>query len=91
MSVSRLSAIALAFALAAAGAAQAQPAGGVMQACSADLQKVCPDAKPGGGAIRSCMRAHFKELSEGCKSAISDAMSHRQSQGAGGGASAGTH
>ena len=59
-----------------AGAAFAQPAGGggngaVRQACMADIQKACPDAKPGpGGGMRECAKAHFKEFSQPCQSAL---------------------
>jgi hypothetical protein len=73
MTHSRLIAATLAAALV-AGAAFAQPAqgnGGVRQACMADLQKACPDAKPGpGGGMRECARAHFSEFSQPCQSAL---------------------
>ena|SRR5882724_3164898 len=36
-------------------------------ACKADVQKLCGDVKPGGGAIKDCMKAHEAELSAGCK------------------------
>jgi hypothetical protein len=67
-----------------AGAALAQPAGGgVRQACAADMQKFCADAKPGpGGGMRECMRSHFQDLSDVCKAAITQM---RQSQGGAGG------
>jgi hypothetical protein len=77
MTHSRLIAATLAAALF-AGTAFAQPAGGggggngaVRQACMADIQKACPDAKPGpGGGMRECARAHFKEFSQPCQSAL---------------------
>jgi hypothetical protein len=73
MTHSRLIAATLAAALF-AGAAFAQPAGGngsVRQACTADFQKACPDAKPGpGGGMRECAKAHFKEFSQPCQSAL---------------------
>lgn len=73
-----------------AGAAVAQPAGGgraaLREACAADFQKVCPDAKPGpGGGLRECVRAHFSDLSDGCKSAIAQMRAQRQGGAAGGG------
>lgn len=40
----------------------------VRQACSADLQKLCPDLK--GPERRQCMQDHAADLSDGCKSAI---------------------
>jgi hypothetical protein len=88
-------AAALAAGLAVAGAGLAQPAGGtgggggggVRQACSADMQKLCPDAKPGpGGGMRECMKAHFADLSDGCKTAINHM---RQSHGGANGGSNG--
>ena len=69
----RLAAAVLSVALFTAGAAVAQPAddGGVRQACAADFQKACPDAKPGpGGGMRECARDHFKEFSQPCQSAL---------------------
>jgi hypothetical protein len=36
-------------------------------ACKADVQKFCGDVKPGGGAIKDCMKAHQADLSQGCK------------------------
>jgi hypothetical protein len=72
----------------AAATAFAQPAGGgraaVMKACSADFQKVCPDAKPGpGGGLRECIMSHQSELSDGCKTAIAQMRAQRQQQGGG--------
>jgi hypothetical protein len=40
------------------------------RACRADVQKLCPDAKPGGGEIRKCLQDHKDELSDACKEAI---------------------
>jgi hypothetical protein len=83
---------ALGFAL--AGAALAQPAqpqgrGMVRQACAADIQKLCPDAKPGpGGGMRECIMSHQSELSDGCKTALAQMRAARM-QAAGGGAGAG--
>ncbi len=36
-------------------------------ACKDDVKKLCGDVKPGGGAIKNCMKAHESELSQGCK------------------------
>lgn len=57
----------------AAGALAQQPTGGgrggaVMQACSDDLQKFCPDAK--GRDRRQCLHENKDKLSDGCKAAI---------------------
>jgi hypothetical protein len=54
-----------------AGAASAQPAGSVREACAADMQKACPDAKPGpGGGMAMCGKQHFSEFSQPCQSAL---------------------
>lgn len=81
--------------LAIAGAAVAQqPAGRgmVRQACAADIQKLCPDAKPGpGGALRECIVSHQDQLSEGCKSALAQMRAARMQGGGGGGAGGGAN
>jgi hypothetical protein len=80
---------ALALGLIVAGAASAQPQGGgagagVRQACAADFQKFCPDAKPGkGGGLRECVVAHHDNFSDACKSAIASMRAARQQGGAG--------
>jgi len=35
--------------------------------CRQDVQKFCPDAKPGGGALRDCLKQHASELSPACQ------------------------
>jgi hypothetical protein len=84
--------IAAAFAVAAAGAAQAQPGpdssapgapggsrGGAMrEACRADIEQVCGNTEPGGGRIGQCLREHQDRLSAPCKSAMSDARANRR-------------
>jgi hypothetical protein len=89
----RLFAAAFAGTLAIASIASAQPAGGgggggggggVRQACAADIQKACPDAKPGpGGGMRECIKAHWDQLSDGCKAAITKMRAEHQQQGGG--------
>lgn len=54
----------LAVALCAAPAARAQRGAGP---CRQDVQKFCPDAKPGGGALRDCLKQHATELSPACQ------------------------
>ena len=90
----RLFAAALAATLAAGSIAAAQPAGGggggrgagIREACAADIQKACPDAKPGpGGGMRECIQGHWDQLSDGCKAAITKMRAMRQQQGGGGG------
>jgi hypothetical protein len=79
----RLTAAALTIALCAAGAAVAQPAGGgdVRQACAADFQKACPDAKPGDGKLRACAKAHFMSFSAPCKTALKAMRAKMQQSG----------
>jgi hypothetical protein len=90
MSYQRLvAAIAALVTLVAAGVATAQPQGGgqAREACQADIQKLCPDAKPGpGGTMRQCIRDHFNALSAPCQSAIRARMQQRQGGAAGAGA-----
>lgn len=42
----------------------------LVQACRADVARVCPGAKPGGGAISQCLSQNLTQLSDGCRSAI---------------------
>ena len=82
MNYPRLIAATLAVALF-AGAASAQPAGvgAVRQACMADFQKACPDAKPGpGGGMRECAKAHFTTFSQPCQSALQAMRARMQAQ-----------
>ena len=91
MKHSMITAAALAAGLALAGLASAQPpAGGgghgafaaVRQACAADIQKACPDAKPGpGGGMRECVAAHHAEFSQPCQSAIAQIRAARSQGG----------
>jgi len=70
--------------LALAGAALAQPGADARAACRADIQKFCPDAKPGpGGTLRACIREHQAQLSDGCKAAIAAMIAARQAAGGG--------
>jgi hypothetical protein len=83
--------------LLAAGAAAARqaspPPGGaqVRKACAADIQRLCPDAKPGpGGGLRMCLRDHQNDLSADCRSALAAMRQQRQhGQGQGQGSEAG--
>jgi hypothetical protein len=79
----RLTAAALSIALFAAGAAAAQPVddSGVRQACAADFQKACPDAKPGNGALKACAKAHFMSFSHPCKTALRAMRARMQQSG----------
>ena len=81
MTLMRLAAAALAAALV-ASAASADPTGAdALKICSADFQKACPDAKPGGGALKACARAHFMSFSSPCKSALKALRARMQQSG----------
>ena len=42
----------------------------IREACGQDVKQLCPDAQPGGGGIRQCLRANADKVSDGCKQAI---------------------
>ena len=44
--------------------------GGMKRACKADVEKLCADAKPGGGEIPKCLHDHEADLSDTCKQAM---------------------
>ena len=51
--------------------------GGGHSACRADVEKLCPDAKPGDhGAMRTCLHDHEADLSDGCKQAMAHWKGH---------------
>jgi hypothetical protein len=93
MKPSILIAGALAFGLASAAIAQppADSGGGqgggraaMRQACGADIQKYCPDAKPGpGGGLRDCVMKNHDSFSDSCKAALAQMRSARQQQNGG--------
>jgi hypothetical protein len=61
----------------------------IRQACAADFQKFCPDAKPGpGGGMRECIVGHQADFSDGCKSAIAQMRAAMQARQGGGASSA---
>jgi hypothetical protein len=62
-----VAAAALAVGLAASGAALAQADG-----CKADLAKLCPQAKPGGGQVAACLETHAAQLSPSCKARVGE-------------------
>ena len=56
-------ALSLALALgAAAPAAHAQK----LAYCKADAERLCAGVKPGGGALKKCLKEHENEVSVGC-------------------------
>jgi hypothetical protein len=48
----------------------------VREACKPDVERLCPDVKPGGGRIRECLKTHEADLSDTCKGAIKEAREH---------------
>ena len=42
----------------------------VIEACSRDVTRSCAPAPAGTGPLIECIRAHFQELSEPCRSAL---------------------
>lgn len=67
-----------AFAADSAAAAAPAASGAVMDACHDDFQKLCPDAQPGGGQLKTCIKDHKRELSRECKKAIVQARRARK-------------
>jgi Cysteine rich repeat len=55
-------------ALLASPAAMAAERAKISDACKADIKKLCPDVKPGGGRIMACMREKKDQMSAECKS-----------------------
>ena len=43
---------------------------GGMNACKADVERLCGDVEKGEGRIRACMKEHKDELSQGCQTQI---------------------
>lgn len=50
-----------------------RPSGRLAGACKDDVKKFCGDVKPGGGAIRDCLKQHQADLSQACKDNIAEA------------------
>jgi hypothetical protein len=50
--------------------------GGGREACRPDVEKLCPDAKPGDGSVRACLHDHEADLSDGCKQAMAHWKEH---------------
>ena len=38
--------------------------------CKADIERLCPGIKPGGGRIKECLKTHKEEISVGCAQAL---------------------
>jgi hypothetical protein len=41
-----------------------------VKACAADIQTHCGKFRPGGGAIKQCMKTHLKDFSQPCQAAM---------------------
>lgn len=41
-------------------------AAGQLAYCRADAQRLCPGVRPGGGALKNCLKEHQNEVSIGC-------------------------
>ncbi len=59
-------AAALGAALLFAGSAYSAPSA-LAKACAKDIKSVCGDVKPGGGALKACVKEHFSDLSTDCQ------------------------
>jgi hypothetical protein len=75
--------------LAGAGAAWAQAeqaqqpmkgehAAAVREACASDVKTLCPEAKPGSGEVKACLRQNAAKLSAPCKQALHTARMARK-------------
>lgn len=40
--------------------------------CRADIERLCPGEKPGGGRIKECLKTHKEEMSVGCAKALQE-------------------
>ena len=72
-----IAAAASAFWLFGSMSALAQHATGVKQACTPDVQRLCPGAVPGKGWIMQCLKGRMSEVSPDCKNAIDTARANR--------------
>ncbi|PZU90912.1 MAG: hypothetical protein DI527_13780 [Chelatococcus sp.] len=60
-----------------AGPLLAQERGALRDACSQDAATLCSGVKPGGGRILACFKEKSAQLSEGCRTALSQARTAR--------------
>ena len=61
-----------------------EPAGPHNGPCRADVEKLCPGVKPGGGRIIQCLKAHKDEVSDACKADLKQMKARRGGGDAGG-------
>jgi len=57
------------FGLGASAEEEAHPAG---NPCREDMERLCGDVKPGGGAWIQCLKDHEDELSDACRAQIAE-------------------
>jgi Cysteine rich repeat len=57
------------FGLGASAQDAARPAG---HSCREDMERLCSDVKPGGGARIQCLKDHEDELSDACRAQIAE-------------------
>ena len=50
----------------------------VRSACAEDFKALCPNVKPGGGRVKSCIKEHKDQLSTACKSALAEKAKQKQ-------------
>jgi Cysteine rich repeat len=73
-------ALTLLLACAGLGAAHAAdtPAAATIEACKADIEKLCPGVQPGEGRIAACLKDKRRQLSDGCKTAIKEQRKNKK-------------
>ena len=64
-----------------AHAADAPPAA-VVDACKADVEKLCPGVQPGEGRIAACLKGKHRQMSDGCKAAIKEQRKNKKAAAA---------
>jgi len=46
--------------------------------CKQDIQKLCPNIKPGGGELLACVREKQDQLSQECSATLTDMMARKK-------------
>jgi hypothetical protein len=49
----------------------------IADACADDIEKVCPEAEPGGGEIAGCLKKNIKATSSACRAVLEKASAPR--------------
>lgn len=50
----------------------------VREACQDDAEKLCPDVKPGKGAMMKCLRSNKDKVSDACKAEFAEMKKARK-------------